>query len=296
MFAKYHYDNNYTLNPKILNDLLLYQLGEMMCESGAVISSHIHLDWYEFTYVISGKGIAYTNNKETPIKEGDLYFSHPKEIHKMLADPVEPMRYFFCAFNFNEDSKFKALIEKSRIITADESRRVQKASELNVYFQHLLSEIKNASELSNMLLEHELKTVILKVLIKYMAEKSEKYLAPKSDSVQLLCFNIINYIDNNIASMQKVSCLAEVFGYNYSYLSRIFKKITNESINDYFSNKKLAMAKEILESGEMNVTETANYLHYSSIYVFSSAFKKKYKISPVAVRQKALMNKNGKQA
>lgn len=39
MKTKYHYDNNFTQEPKEYGDLLLYQLGEMMCNAANIVDS-----------------------------------------------------------------------------------------------------------------------------------------------------------------------------------------------------------------------------------------------------------------
>ena len=98
--TKYHFRNNFFENPKYYNDLILFQIGEALCEISTELSNHVHLDWYEFSYIVSGKGEIFTNNIGTPVKKGDLYFSFPKEIHHISSDNIEPLRYFFVAFNF----------------------------------------------------------------------------------------------------------------------------------------------------------------------------------------------------
>ncbi len=57
-----------------------------------------------------------------------------------------------------------------------------------------------------------------------------------------------------------------------------------KSISSYFINKKLELSKELIEQGELSITEIANSLHYSSIYVFSRAFKDKFGICPKEYR------------
>lgn len=70
MKVRYHYDNNFTQKPEEYSDLLLYQLGEMLCDSGNVVDSHTHLNWFEFTFIFSGNGTIYTNNIPTKVSQG----------------------------------------------------------------------------------------------------------------------------------------------------------------------------------------------------------------------------------
>ena len=41
---------------------------------------HSH-DFYEFEYVLEGKGKCYTNGKEYDFSEGDVFFATPLDIH-----------------------------------------------------------------------------------------------------------------------------------------------------------------------------------------------------------------------
>ena len=284
--TKYHFRNNFFENPKYYNDLILYQIGEALCEISTELNNHIHLDWYEFSYIISGKGEIFTNNIGTPVKKGDLYFSLPKEIHRIVSDGIEPLRYFFVAFNFQDSSPLKPLLENYKNLASSEKKRVYHSNAILGHFQHLLFHLENDSTLNNLIFEHELKTVILKVFSLIESNDSVPYPLHHNEN-RLLCFNIMNYIDNNIMIIENAMCLSEIFGYNYTYLSRFFKKVTGENISSYIINKKLLLAKELLasSSGEISVTEIANELHYSSIHVFSRAFKNKFHITPSDYRQ-----------
>ena len=99
MRTKYHFDNNFTTDPKFFGNLILYQLGEMMCDSSTVVEPHVHLDWFEFTYVFQGTGTIFTNDVSLEVNEGDIYVSYPREIHKIVSDNINPLRYCFFAFS-----------------------------------------------------------------------------------------------------------------------------------------------------------------------------------------------------
>lgn len=283
MQTKYHFDNNFTVDPKKFEKLILYQLGEMLCDSTTVVEPHVHLDWFEFTYVFKGSGIIYTNNIPLEIHEGDVYVSFPSEIHKIVSDNVDPLRYCFFSFNFSDKEWAQAIIEALTKFK-DPHARVLSAPHYESYFSNSLNFINSLSApLMDKLLEHELLTLIIRIAHRAFPANPE-YHPPKVNNFQLLTFNIANYIDTNLTTIENVSSLSEVFNYNYSYLSRCFKKCTQMSISEYFNDKKLNMAKMLLELNNLSVTEIASKLNYSTIYVFSRAFKNKYKVSPKEYR------------
>lgn len=50
---------------------------------------------------------------------------------------------------------------------------------------------------------------------------------------------IVEYVDNNFLAIESMEQVADVFGYNYTYLSRMFKKISGMSMNKYITEKKI---------------------------------------------------------
>lgn len=279
MTAKYHFDNNFTTTPKTFGRLMLYQLGEMMCDSSTVVEPHIHLDWFELTYIFQGSGTIYTNDVPLSVTKGDIYVSFPREIHKIVSDNVDPLRYCFFAFNFSDrewakdvtDSLMKFKHPKSRVLSAPNYEK---------YFSNALQYITSiSSPLNEKLLEYELITLVIRVA-HHAFPAEQVYLPPKVNNFQLLTFNIANYIDTNLTTINDISYLSEVFNYNYSYLSRCFKRCMGISVSQYFNDKKLSLAKKLLEAHDLSITEIAAELNYSTIYVFSRAFKNKYGISP----------------
>jgi len=290
MRTKYHFDNNFTTDPKFFGNLILYQLGEMMCDSSTVVEPHVHLDWFEFTYVFQGTGTIFTNDVSLEVNEGDIYVSYPREIHKIVSDNINPLRYCFFAFNFTDKEWAKDIIEplqKFQNLRA----RVLPSSHYEKYFSNALHYINNMSApLMGRLLEHELLALIIRIANRAQSSTPEFH-PTKATNSQLLTFNIANYIDTNLTTIDDVSSLSEVFNYNYSYLSRCFKKCTQISISQYFNDKKLNIAKKLLENEGLPITEIASKLNYSTIYVFSRAFKNKFGMSPKEFRNSILQKK-----
>ena len=166
----------------------------------------------------------------------------------------------------------------------DPLSRVISAKHYEAYFSNSLNYISSLSApLMEKLLEYELFTLIVRVAHRAYPT-TEEYHTPKINNSQLLAFNIANYIDTNLLSIENILVLSDVFNYNYSYLSRCFKKCTQMSISQYFNDKKMNIAKMLLENNSFSITKIAQKLNYSSIYVFSRAFKNKYNISPIEYR------------
>ena len=97
---------------------------------------------------------------------------------------------------------------------------------------------------------------------------------------KILCLQIMNYIDTHIYSLKNLKELSDKFNYNYSYLSFLFKKVTNKTLSEYMRNKKLEIAKTLIIEGKKKINDVAEMLNYSSLFAFSKAFKLKFGVSP----------------
>jgi len=94
----------------------------------------------------------------------------------------------------------------------------------------------------------------------------------------------MNYISYNLLNMDKLTDIADQMGYNYSYLTKIFKQTTGKSITDYYISKKMEIAASLIIGTASSITKIAEKLNYSSVYTFSKAFKLYYGLSPLSYR------------
>ena len=95
-----------------------------------------------------------------------------------------------------------------------------------------------------------------------------------------LAFRLMQYIDAHIFTLKGVQELGDVFGYNYSYLSSLFKRATGSTLAEYFRTARWRVARLLLHEGAATITEIAEMVGYSSVYVFSRAYRAHFGIPP----------------
>ena len=78
--------------------------------------------------------------------------------------------------------------------------------------------------------------------------------------------------------------LAEVLGVSASYLSRLFKKETGDSVSIYIRRQKIEMAKHLLQYSEFSMIEIANRLSFSSQSHFIQQFREIVGMTPKKYR------------
>lgn len=110
----------------------------------------------------------------------------------------------------------------------------------------------------------------------------ETPLPKKEDKAQqLLQYIDENYIDPDL----NLTILSERFDMNPSYVARIFKERTGQSVLTYLQQKRLNCAKELLETTNLNLTDIALRTGYGSGWTLTRAFKRSEGITPGAYRQ-----------
>lgn len=83
--------------------------------------------------------------------------------------------------------------------------------------------------------------------------------------------------------------IAAILSESPNVLMKCYKKEMNESIIEHFLSIKLQTAKTLIFSGNMNFTEIARFLGFSSVNYFSKFFKKRTGMTPTEYsRQNAL--------
>lgn len=91
---------------------------------------------------------------------------------------------------------------------------------------------------------------------------------------------IIRYVDNKYYCDLKLESLAEIFGYNSSYLGKLFKENTGKSFNTYLDILRIDKAKELLVEDRLKVYQVCEKVGYKNIDYFYSKFKRYVGISP----------------
>ncbi len=94
----------------------------------------------------------------------------------------------------------------------------------------------------------------------------------------------MTYIRRNIDKDLSRAEIAEAIYLNPEYLSRLFKKETGASLNDYIVTEKMRAAQSLLSDTNIPVSLIATKVGYSNFSYFSQVFKKYTGMSPVEYR------------
>lgn len=93
-------------------------------------------------------------------------------------------------------------------------------------------------------------------------------------------------LEQNVSKPPSISQLSKIVALNEFKLKIGFKRILNQTPYSVFINHRLQVAKNLLETSDLNISEIAKEIGYSSPSSFSNAFYKIYKIRPMDLMKK----------
>lgn len=79
--------------------------------------------------------------------------------------------------------------------------------------------------------------------------------------------------------------LAERFSYNPKYLSVLFRKFTGMTAKEYLIQRRVNLAKRLLQSGTDSIKQVAHAVGFSDEYYFMRVFKKEVGMTPKSYRK-----------
>ncbi|WP_409345597.1 helix-turn-helix domain-containing protein [Paenibacillus sp. MBLB4367] len=294
--TKFHFDNKYYNDPRKYDAILLYQVGDLSGETGFSIGNHFQF-CYEISYIASGSGYYYSNDKRYPVKAGDVYISLPGERHDGQADAVDPFRYYYIGFGFDTSkSEYGSLIHVQRMFDQVQIPVTADKFGIEAPFLGIFNELINLKDYSDLLIKTYLLQIIFFTYRSFFDSWEKQYSRQNAaDANQSLIYEIIHYIDSNLenGTIIKLTQLEEKLGYSYSHLSHLFSQKTGFTIKQYFNRRRFEKAVEWLKDSAYSITQISEKLGYQSIHTFSKAFRKSYGVSPTDYQQLIVNRKKG---
>ena len=232
-------------------DVIPLFAGEEKCASGHSFGPYIR-EHYLLHFCLSGKGVLQDKSGEHAVKAGEFFIIRPGEVTLYTADEEEPWHYVWFAFRGNITARFDSLpsVLKTPLGIGERLCALIAAEEESpdIYCAF-------AYELAHRLsLDYETKDTLARVH---------------------------RYVRYHYMEDISVESISSAFGFERSYLFRIFKKRYEIGLKEHITAVRMQHAKAFLSQG-MRVSETARLVGYADEFNFSRAYKKFYKRSPKA--------------
>lgn len=234
-----------------------------------VFNMHAH-DWLEILYCISGNGNYIVEESVYPLMPGDLFVIRPGEMHKLQIDsssPYERIVIRFAPSLISDENLLKVFYDRPK---GQHNRfRINDSSVIKTAFSNY--NFKDIYDVETNLFG---RLLLILTALEGIYTSVEGSSAPESIQSKLL-----TYVDEHLFEDISVGDVAEAFGKSRSQISRVFSRITGQSLWDYVITKRLIAARTMIQSGE-SAHEACNDCGFSDYSAFYRAYKARFGNSP----------------
>lgn len=126
----------------------------------------------------------------------------------------------------------------------------------------------------------DLKMALLESGLELMDDKKSILI----ERIRILITEMVHSADE-LPEINYSTYISEKMGYDYTYLSNMFSEIKGVTIQQFIINHKIERIKELIIYDELNLTEIAWKMNYSSVAYLSNQFKKVTGLTPSHFKQ-----------
>ena len=115
----------------------------------------------------------------------------------------------------------------------------------------------------------QFKTALLKSGLELMDDKKSVLI----QQIKNVIVELVHYSEEPL-TMNFSDFLSQKLNHDYTYLANLFSEVQGTTIEKFLIAHKIERVKELLVYNELNLTEIAYLMHYSSVAHLSTQFKK----------------------
>lgn len=104
------------------------------------------------------------------------------------------------------------------------------------------------------------------------------------EKIKNVIIEMVHYTDD-LPKTNFSDFLSEKLNHDYTYMANLFSEVEGTTIEKFIISHKIERVKELIIYDELNLTEIAWMMHYSSVAHLSNQFKKVSGLSPSHFKQ-----------
>jgi len=258
------YINEIFIENKELKDINPRACGEAQCEPHHSWGPNIR-PCYLLHYVMSGQGVYKAPTKNYEVQAGQIFVILPNEVVAYEADGRYPWQYSWVCF---ESSLDLSDIFSRYVITAPECA-------------HIFNALRDCASVAT-----DREWYICGKIYELLSLLEPQRTINESKAHRYVRMTL-NFIDVYFQSPElRVSKMAEFLNLDRAYFSKIFRKYTGKSPQQYLVDFRLDRAAEMIVSQGLSPGEVAQRVGYSDIFNFSRMFRRRFGVPPSAYSSK----------
>lgn len=259
-------------------------------------------NFWEFLYVDNGELLVTADHEKILLQQGQIIFHKPNEFHALAANNVIAPN--LVVMTFDSGDPCMAFFE-NKVLTVGESERNLLAQILaeardtfegpldDPYMEQLIRKEQAPFGAEQMIKIH-LEQFIIQLLRNYSGSTGlsgsprDVSAGPMPADHDAVFNGIMAYLEKNITQQLTVEKICRDNLIGASPLKKLFREHRGGGVMECFNLMKIDAAKQLIRNRQMNFTQIADYLGYTSVHYFSRHFKKLTNMTPSEYRDSIL--------
>ena len=224
----------------------------------------------ELTYVDQGTLHSVADGQDWTLHQGDAMLYAPNQWHMQYADIGVAPRFVTISFDLDGGD-----------LSSLYGRKLAVPQEAVTLLQQMLRTQERMDPYSTDMLMAQLSMLLLHLLRQAQSPSGVKLQGTNTvHSENEIIRHAQQYISAHIREKLSVRLIAQQVDVSPSYLTVLFQKNLQISPGEYIRRIKLQESKQMIRENNLNFTEIAAALQYSTVHHFSRQFKEKFGITP----------------
>lgn len=214
-------------------------------------------DYFEFEYILKGEGYVGINDDKHIIKEGDVVFINPMDLHSCKAD--EEIMTVTVHFNISN-------VDPNLVDIVNANSCVMKATDkMKECFLNLVDEKTQKSDFRYL----AYRNLIERIVLLFIRERCANV---NNDLPKEIVYSI-GYIKQNFRKELSLKKISNEFGYSEAHFCRLFKKITGKTFTEYLTDVRIMYAKNLALNENYSITQICYESGFGSVRSLTRAFR-----------------------
>lgn len=263
------------------NQLIVHNAHERKLPPGYFFCPHCH-ETVEIALVLDGSCDFMGNNEPLPVNTGELCIIFPHTIHGFTVRSKVPCHFLqahiYPQYFLDMSPQVAQELPFIRHMTDERSAYFLRSCtpELLSCMQRLCRETGALDVPFHRALANTYVAEMIFLLSRDITQTHRQVFTIDNP----LAIHAINYINSHIEQKMSLESIAEECHVSPRYLSQVFKKSVNITVNAYISIAKIDRAISYITSERMQFSEVSSILGFSSAQYFSTVFKKYTGVTP----------------
>lgn len=261
------------------------------------VHSPLHWHYYsEIIYMTKGSVTIICNNKKSVLKEGDLCYIYPLQLHEFLEAGDAEVQYAVLKFDIHTINIPQAYISKfydifirrtqeNDFCMIIDGKRLNRA-DIDFLISRTIREYTEKNDFYALQVQADIYTLLIE-----FARKTEKeIIASKEDhtDTDFSFYHILEYIDTHSGEPLEIHELAEMCHMSYSHFAKLFRENYGRSCKEYITYIRLNKAQDLLFHTDYDLNYIAQETGFFDCSHFIRTYKKWKGITPKQERLKLI--------